>query len=92
MVYVVDGVAGIASAEDGAELQGLLSVPANVARIFVDDAALAAVSIHDDGTVRMQRFGEEPKLSARPQPAGATLRTSPGRVRSCSIPDHGYSS
>lgn len=69
VVYVVDGVARIAGAQDGAELPGLLSVPDNLSRIFVDDAAVAAVTIHRDGAVRLQRFGEEPKV-IRPAAAG----------------------
>jgi WD40 repeat protein len=69
VVYVANGVARIAGAQDGADLPGLLRVSDNISRIFVDEAADAAVTVHKDGSVRLQRFGEEPKV-IRPPAAG----------------------
>ena len=71
VVYVANRIARIARSEDGAELADLLPVPDNLSGIFIDEAATAAVTVHDDGSVRLQRFGQEPKV-IRKRPEGAT--------------------
>lgn len=47
----------IARASDGSEVTGLLPSPEGVAEIVVDATAAVAVTIHEDGSVLLQRIG-----------------------------------
>jgi WD40 repeat protein len=74
-IVAIDGdVAKLFRASDGSDISSLLPYRESVQQIFLDPAATRAVTIHRDGSVRLQRLGGS-AVTIRPAPPDERQQT-----------------